>query len=151
MPLTYQASSLQMEWCLNCHRNPAKNLRPTSQIYQMAWEGPSSLHPVWCTNTGSAPGTPTAQLVNCTTHDPERDAAQMAALDVPAGPMGTQSPQFHDMQDWSHSNQGSVEAQAPIHQHYVKFTAQKDLGRYLLVQYHIRPPRQLTSCDTCHR
>ena len=66
MPLTYQASTLQMEWCLNCHRNPAKNLRPTSQIYQMAWEGPSSLHPVWCTNKPTTPGVPTAQLVDCT-------------------------------------------------------------------------------------
>jgi ferredoxin len=27
MPLIYQASSLQMEWCLKCHRNPAPNLR----------------------------------------------------------------------------------------------------------------------------
>ena len=24
MPLTYQESSLQMEWCLNCHRNPSQ-------------------------------------------------------------------------------------------------------------------------------
>ena len=36
MPLMYQESTLQMEWCLNCHRNPAVNLRPTSEIYNMA-------------------------------------------------------------------------------------------------------------------
>ena len=28
MPLMYNQSSLQMEWCLNCHRAPEKNLRP---------------------------------------------------------------------------------------------------------------------------
>ena len=40
MPLMYQQNSLQMEWCLNCHRNPAVNLRPTcSEIYNMAWAG----------------------------------------------------------------------------------------------------------------
>ncbi len=155
MPLTYQASSLQMEWCLNCHRNPAKNLRPTSQIYQMAWEGPSTLHPVWCTNSPTTPGTPTAQLVNCITRDPENDGAQMASLDMPSDtePLhgGTQSPQFNDQKIWSWSGHGSVNAPVPVNPHYVKFTDQKDLGRYLLVQYHIRPPRQLTSCDTCHR
>ena len=71
MPLMYQQNSLQMEWCLNCHRNPAQNLRPTSEIYNMAWNGPSSDKPVWCADTqlnGSANGayvngtrTPTAQ------------------------------------------------------------------------------------------
>ena len=28
MPLTYQENSLLMEWCINCHKNPAPNLRP---------------------------------------------------------------------------------------------------------------------------
>src|SRR3954462_9919179 len=28
MPLMFQANSLQMEWCLNCHRAPEKFLRP---------------------------------------------------------------------------------------------------------------------------
>ncbi len=34
---------------------------------------------------------------------------------------------------------------------YQKFTSQIDLGRYLTAQYHIRPPNELTSCETCHR
>ena len=51
MPLMYQQNTLQMEWCLNCHRNPAENLRPTSEIYNMAWAGPSSDKPVWCAAT----------------------------------------------------------------------------------------------------
>ena len=28
MPLTWQENSLQMEWCLDCHRNPEKYVRP---------------------------------------------------------------------------------------------------------------------------
>src|SRR5881227_954239 len=44
MPLTYQHGSLQMEWCLDCHRNPAKNIRPAGDpIYNIGWKGPSSL------------------------------------------------------------------------------------------------------------
>ena len=34
---------------------------------------------------------------------------------------------------------------------YKEFTSQEDLGRYLTAQYHIRPPNELTSCETCHR
>lgn len=33
MQLVYQAASLEMEWCLSCHRNPEPNLRPQEAIY----------------------------------------------------------------------------------------------------------------------
>lgn len=29
---------LSMSWCLDCHRNPEPNLRPVSEITNMAWE-----------------------------------------------------------------------------------------------------------------
>lgn len=38
MPLMMQVSSLNMEWCLDCHRNPEKNLRPLSEIYTMGYK-----------------------------------------------------------------------------------------------------------------
>lgn len=37
MPLMYQAESLQMEWCLECHRAPEKFIRPRTEIYNMEW------------------------------------------------------------------------------------------------------------------
>jgi hypothetical protein len=37
MPLMLQQSSLQMEWCLDCHRDPAKHVRPRSEIYTMGY------------------------------------------------------------------------------------------------------------------
>jgi len=40
MNLTYQVSSLQMEWCVGCHRDPAPNLRPREEIFSMTWEPP---------------------------------------------------------------------------------------------------------------
>jgi hypothetical protein len=46
MPLMYQENSLQMEWCLNCHREPEKFLRPKDQVFNMKYEQPSSEHPV---------------------------------------------------------------------------------------------------------
>ena len=38
MPLMYQDAPLTMEWCLDCHRNPAKNLRPRSEIFSTDWK-----------------------------------------------------------------------------------------------------------------
>ncbi len=40
MPLTAKAASLQMEWCLNCHRNPAAYLRPLDQVYNVNYQPP---------------------------------------------------------------------------------------------------------------
>ena len=41
MAQIFQVSSLRMEWCLECHREPERVLRPLDQIYNMAWEPPA--------------------------------------------------------------------------------------------------------------
>jgi hypothetical protein len=42
MALTSKANSLQMSWCLDCHREPEKQVRPPSEIFNMAWQpGPA--------------------------------------------------------------------------------------------------------------
>ena len=41
MPLMYQENSLMMRWCLDCHRNPAKYIRPRDQVFNMAYERPA--------------------------------------------------------------------------------------------------------------
>lgn len=37
MPLMWQHGSLLMEWCLDCHRNPAPHLRPRDQVFSFDW------------------------------------------------------------------------------------------------------------------
>ena len=37
MPLTWQVESLQMEWCLECHREPQKFIRPKKEVFTMDW------------------------------------------------------------------------------------------------------------------
>ncbi|QEL15362.1 cytochrome c3 family protein [Limnoglobus roseus] len=37
MPLVRQSKTLLMEWCLDCHRHPEKNLRPKSEVFNLAW------------------------------------------------------------------------------------------------------------------
>jgi Cytochrome c3/Cytochrome c7 and related cytochrome c len=38
MPLVYQYASLQMEWCLACHREPERFLRPRKEVFNMTWQ-----------------------------------------------------------------------------------------------------------------
>jgi hypothetical protein len=83
MPLMLAENTLQMEWCLNCHREPEKELRPRESVFDMTYEQPSTMKPV------------------------------------------------------------TVDGQ--------KFTEQLALGNYLKKQYHVRSPRDITSCNTCHR
>jgi hypothetical protein len=46
MALMRPAQSMQMEWCLTCHRAPEKVLRPKDQVFNMAYQQPSSSNPV---------------------------------------------------------------------------------------------------------
>ena len=38
MPLMRQEHTLQMEWCLSCHRQPEQFLRPREEIFNMGWQ-----------------------------------------------------------------------------------------------------------------
>ena len=42
MPLMWQEASLQMEWCLDCHRNPEKYVRPRDAVFQMDYQPPAN-------------------------------------------------------------------------------------------------------------
>ena len=42
MPLITQATSMLMEWCLECHRAPEKLLRPRAEVFNMAYEAPAN-------------------------------------------------------------------------------------------------------------
>jgi hypothetical protein len=46
MPLTYAENTLQMEWCLNCHREPEKFLRPKEKVFDMEYQQPSPVRAV---------------------------------------------------------------------------------------------------------
>ena len=40
MPLTWQESSLQMSWCLDCHRHPEEYVRPKSEVFSVEYKAP---------------------------------------------------------------------------------------------------------------
>ena len=126
MPLMYAQNTLQMEWCLDCHRNPAKNLRPTSEIYNMAWEAPSKDRPVWCAVGDEKTGLPTAESVNCATNPDPVVGLRLSSLSPESLP----------------TTRGFSVA---------KFTSQDELGKFLVQHYKIRTPNELSSCEVCHR
>jgi hypothetical protein len=143
MPIMYQQNTLQMEWCLNCHRNPAKNLRPTSEIYNMAWTGPSELKPEWCASVDGKPGTPTAENVTCTSTPPPGEGnAETASLNPGFAGLHLQT---------AATSTDAPSASVPATLSYHKFTSQEALGNFLLQHYNIRNPRELSSCEVCHR
>jgi hypothetical protein len=38
MPLMWKVNTLNMEWCLECHRAPEKFVRPKEEVFNMAWK-----------------------------------------------------------------------------------------------------------------
>jgi hypothetical protein len=41
MPLTWQHGALTMSWCLDCHREPQRHLRPREDVFDMNYEPPA--------------------------------------------------------------------------------------------------------------
>jgi len=41
MPLMWQEASLTMEWCLDCHRQPERYVRPRGQVFNASYEPPA--------------------------------------------------------------------------------------------------------------
>jgi hypothetical protein len=42
MPLMWQVNTLQMQWCLECHRNPEKFVRPREFVFKVDYEPPAN-------------------------------------------------------------------------------------------------------------
>jgi hypothetical protein len=146
----------------------------------MAWTKPTSIHPVWCkavSTGGKESGIPTAQTVSCVTQEPKGEAlaagSNQASLTLPALPGGLHGQMASDASGGSAA--ASVTAAAATAAaypgesipgnsptllrvaaelntaKYVKFTSQEALGGFLIQHYNIRSPRELSSCEVCHR
>ncbi len=67
MPLVYQAAPLNMNFCLECHRNPQANLRPKDQIFNMDWKAPANQEEVGRQLATEYKLRTTAELTSCST------------------------------------------------------------------------------------
>jgi hypothetical protein len=43
MPLMWKTQSLYMEWCLSCHREPEKHVRPRDKVFDLNWQWPADV------------------------------------------------------------------------------------------------------------
>ena len=41
MPLTWKVNTLHMEWCLECHREPERFIRPREHVFEMGYQAPA--------------------------------------------------------------------------------------------------------------
>jgi hypothetical protein len=41
MPLMWQDATLEMRWCMDCHKHPEEHLRPREEVFEMGYQPPA--------------------------------------------------------------------------------------------------------------
>jgi len=68
MPLMFQANTLLMQWCLECHRNPEMVLREKKEdVYSMDWKAPVNQAEIGKRLAAERHIRTTAELTSCST------------------------------------------------------------------------------------
>src|SRR5580692_4607739 len=68
MPLVFQANTLLMQWCLDCHRNPEAVLREKKEdVYSMDWKAPANQEEIGKRLAAERHIRTTAELTSCST------------------------------------------------------------------------------------
>jgi hypothetical protein len=65
MALTYRAKALTMQFCLDCHRDPAPHLRPRDEVTNLAWSAPDNEKAALGHKLMQAYGIRSGQLEHC--------------------------------------------------------------------------------------
>ena len=64
MPLMWKTNTLDMDWCLDCHRDPLPRIRPREALFDMSWD-PTTLGQAEREELGRRYGV--ESMTNCTT------------------------------------------------------------------------------------
>ena len=64
MPLMWKVNSLNMEWCIECHKNPEKFVRPKEQVFSMTYRKPKNQEELGAQLVADY-NIQTQQLLNC--------------------------------------------------------------------------------------
>ena len=67
MPLVFQAHTLLMNWCVECHRHPEQVLRPKDQVFNMDWKAPDNQAEIGARLREEYKIRTTAELTSCST------------------------------------------------------------------------------------
>jgi hypothetical protein len=131
MDVVYQHESQSMGWCLDCHRNPEKNLRPLTEVVNLAWTPESQ------DRTKFYKGLLTGLMDPKKDKLPEADALKAIAESVP---------NFDILKDEAPKDLEAL----------IKFAAdkvgskmtQQEIGPQLKKHWQVAPPE---NCAACHR
>lgn len=67
MPLMFQANTLLMSWCIDCHRNSEQILRPKDQVFNMDWKAPANQAEIGAKLAAENKIRTAAELTSCST------------------------------------------------------------------------------------
>jgi hypothetical protein len=67
MPLVFQANTLLMSWCIDCHRNPEQVLRPREEVFNMDWKAPANQAEIGAELAAKNKIRTPAELTSCST------------------------------------------------------------------------------------
>jgi hypothetical protein len=142
-PLVYKSHTMTMSWCLDCHRQPEKYLRPREAVFTMGWKPGMDV-----SAQGEAPG---IMAIEAKTID-QTKTGQAAAL------QGKKIEEFIKDQGHGgsegHGTEGTGGPGASGHDtkdNLKPNETQLQLGLRLKREYNVRSARELTDCGTCHR
>jgi hypothetical protein len=138
--LVWKSHTMTMSWCLDCHRNPEKFIRPRDAVFAMGWKPTGELEAA--ANMATAPGdlsqTRTGQARAIAGKNPVMSKEELAA--------------GHEGHDEAHAEVSPENAaKLAATGDYSGFKTQVELGTFLKKEYKIRSERELTDCYACHR
>jgi hypothetical protein len=67
MPLMRRENTLTMEWCLDCHRDPARFIRPRDQVFALHWQPSEPQRSLGSRLMKDYRVRPADELMNCST------------------------------------------------------------------------------------
>jgi hypothetical protein len=148
--LMFKSHTMTMSWCLDCHRNPEKFIRPRETVFAMGWklnqsegEAAPSMATAPATLAETRSGILRAKQGQATNdgHDPAitRDGLEQAHEDKEHAAATT--PEMTPQQREAAARRGD----------YSGFKTQIELGQFLKKEYNVRSARELTDCYACHR
>lgn len=147
--LMFKSHTMTMSWCLECHRQPEKFLRPRDAVYTMGWRPGMKGSP----GGGAITGVQASKLSETASGRAALMAGQKPGAEH-AGSAGAGGEHAGE----EHGEETAVQAvslqQANVMADggdYSGFTNQLELGRRLKADYRVRSARELTDCGACHR
>ena len=144
-PLVWKSHTMTMAWCLDCHREPEKFIRPREAVFTMGWR-PDKPQGTEAPSMGTAPTTladaPAGRARVLAGKPAVRGKDEHAGAEHSGGEHSGDEHSGGEHSGGEHGDAKDSDAVA---------TPPLEMGLRLKKEYNIRSARELTDCGTCHR